>query len=313
MNHVLHGKAVLDIEAAALEHVAGKLDENFSRAVDLLLATPGRVVVCGMGKSGYIARKIVATLISTGTPSIFLHPAEALHGDLGAVLPGEVFMMISNSGETDELVRLVSFARQNDNRIIVLTGSVESSLGIVGDITIDVGVEQEACPLSLAPTASTTSCLAVGDAIAVCLMTARGFNAQSFARLHPGGSLGRHLLGVVSDFATPAVKVEAAESFNNVLIAMTKSDSGIICVIENDQLVGVITDGDIRRALTTHMRDDLFELESQQIMSSKPVTVSENTKCSDADEMMLKRGVNSLVVTGSEGFKVYHNINKRVG
>lgn len=305
-------KEVLVTEAAALHHVAQKLDANFDGAVQAIVAAKGRTIVCGMGKSGHIGKKIFATLVSTGTPSMFLHPGEAFHGDLGMVLPEDVFLAISNSGETEEILKLVPFIKDSGNILIAMTGNPASSLASVADFHLDIGVEKEACPLQLAPTASTTATLAVGDALAVALMKARDFRAENFARFHPGGSLGRKLLGRVRDFMREIVSVTPEQDFKSVLTAMSQSAGGIICVVKNGVLQGVITDGDIRRSLSRNDIQDVVRYAACDIMTTRPRKVTPDTRCSDADALMNEAGINGLLVEGDAGrFFVYHNLNRK--
>lgn len=302
---------VLNIEAKAISFVGSKLEKDFDLIVELLSRSKGRLIVCGMGKSGHIGRKIFATLVSTGTPSMFMHPAEAFHGDLGMVLAEDIFLAISNSGETDEILKLIPFLKDNGNTLISMTGNPQSTLAKVSDFHIDVGVEKEACPLQLAPTASTTATLAMGDALAVALMKARDFQPENFARFHPGGSLGKRLLGRVNDYMKPAVTIESSAEFKTVLSKLTESVGGIICVLEGSKLAGVITDGDIRRKLSNNDVAEVVRLTARDLMSSNPRTVSSDTRCSDADNLMVQKGVNSLlVIDNADNLFIYQNLNR---
>lgn len=302
---------VLETEAKAICFIGSKLSLSFDLIIELLSSSKGRVIVCGMGKSGHIGKKIFATFVSTGTPSMFMHPAEAFHGDLGMVLPEDIFLAISNSGETEEVLKLIPFLKDNGNTLISMTGSPQSTLANVSDFHIDVGVEREACPLQLAPTASTTATLAMGDALAVALMKARNFQPENFARFHPGGSLGRKLLGRVQDYIKPAVTIGTNEDFKAVLSKMAESTGGIICVVEHQKMVGVITDGDIRRKLSKFEVVDVVKLTASQIMSSNPRTISSDTRCSDADNLMSQYGINSLlVIDGADNLFIYQNLNR---
>ena len=214
MNYINIAKEVAKVETEAILATADRLDVNFCEIVEAIKNSNGRVVFSGMGKSGHIAKKIFATFISTGTPSMFLHPGEAFHGDLGMVMPEDIFIAISNSGETDELVRLIPFLKDNGNKIVAMTGAPENStLGISADYTIDISVAQEACPLNLAPTSSTTATLVMGDALAISLMYAKRFSSENFARFHPGGALGRRLLGMVSDYSEEALVLNEESNF----------------------------------------------------------------------------------------------------
>ncbi|MBY6212238.1 KpsF/GutQ family sugar-phosphate isomerase [Microbulbifer agarilyticus] len=305
-------QSVIELEAGELLKLSSKLTGVFDDAVNEVLSSKGRVIVCGMGKSGHIGKKIFATLVSTGTPSMFLHPGEAFHGDLGMVQPEDVFLAISNSGETEELVRLIPFLKDNGNTLISMTGRPESSLAVASKYHIDIGVENEACPLQLAPTTSTTATLVMGDAFAISLMKARNFKPENFARFHPGGSLGRKLLGRVSDFAKPAVSVGVNDDFKTVLGRMAQSEGGIVAVIDRGGLVGVITDGDIKRVLSKHEISSFVDFCANDFMSADPKCVSIDTKCSDADQLMNSFGVNSLlVVDQQEEYFIYQNLNRR--
>jgi arabinose-5-phosphate isomerase len=304
-------KNVLETESAGISCVLNKLDEGFNLVVDVISKSSGRVVVCGMGKSGHIGKKIFATLVSTGTPSMFLHPSEAFHGDLGMVQPNDIFIALSNSGETEEILRLIPFLRDNGNILISFTGNPESSLAKSSNYHIDVGVEKEACPYQLAPTASTTATLAMGDALAVALMHARNFMPENFARFHPGGALGKRLLGRVSNFMKPAVVIDISASFKEIIQAISNSGCGIICVMDNDRLAGVITDGDIRRCLSDSNLEKIIKLNAVDIYSDKPKIIGQDARCIDADEIMRCSGVNSLLVIASDGMPfVYQNLNR---
>jgi len=302
---------VFDIEVSALNFVASKIDSKFDEAVQKIINSKGRVTVCGMGKSGHIGKKIVATFASTGTPSLFMHPAEAFHGDLGMVKVEDVFLAISNSGETEELLKLIPFLKDNGNVLIAMTGNPDSTLGRNANVHIDIGVEKEACPLQLAPTSSTTATLVMGDALAVALMRARQFKPENFARFHPGGSLGRKLLGRVRDFMQPAIEIDKGAGFKSVLSAITRSREGIVCVIENLKVVGVITDGDVRRALSELEIENVLKLSASEIMSKHPKVIFGETNCGDADNLMVFEGVNSLIVADDSGKSyIYQNLNR---
>lgn len=310
--YLKYAREVLRVEAEALKFISAKLDNSFNSIVGHVVEAKGRVVVCGIGKSGHIGKKIAATLMSTGTPSSFLHPAEALHGDLGLVLPNvDIFLCISNSGETEELVKLIPFIRDNRNLLLSMTGNPNSSLARVSDYHLDVGVEQEACPMQLAPTASTTAALAMGDALAVALMKARDFRPEHFARFHPGGQLGRRLLGRVGDFMVPAVAVSVDADFKTVLSKMAESSGGIICVMRENKLVGAVTDGDIRRKLNEYCLERIVASTANDFMTMDPKVVSVDTRCSDADSLMSSLGINSLLVVNELGdYFVYQTLNR---
>lgn len=302
-----------NIEINELNQVYKKNYESFVDVVTNLSNSAGRVIVCGMGKSGHIGKKIFATLVSTGTPSFFLHPAEAFHGDLGLILPNDIFLGVSNSGETEELLKLIPFLKDNGNSIIAMTGNPNSSLATAADFHLDIGVSQEACPLQLAPTSSTTATLVMGDALAIALMEAREFKPENFARFHPGGSLGRKLLGKVSDYYIHASSVHCDADFKTILVCMASSSGGIICVIDdNSDLFGVITDGDIRRKLSSGELEQLLKLKAKDIMSTNPKLVSKDTRCSDADSLMAELGINSLLVKGdNKNLYIYQNLNRK--
>ncbi|WP_186216009.1 KpsF/GutQ family sugar-phosphate isomerase [Burkholderia gladioli] len=295
-NHLESARQVFDIESRALAGVAARLDVSFEQAVELILASNGRVVVCGMGKSGIVGRKIAATLSSTGTPAFFMHPGEAYHGDLGMVTPGDVFLAISNSGETDEVIKLIPFLLGNGNVLIALTGNSASTLARAARVHLDVGVEREACPLQLAPTASTTATLTMGDALAVTLMRARGFQPEHFARFHPGGSLGRRLLCTVDDEMArenlPFVNEDTPTL--DVLDAMTHGRLGL-AIVRRVPGWGIVTDGDIRRAIERH-GDAVLRRTAADMMSIAPSTVRPGTRIEDALLLMQQQGIGALLV-----------------
>lgn len=294
--HIEVARRVLGIEARALETLAQRVGAEFDSAVEAILATGGRTVICGMGKSGIVGRKIAATLSSTGTPSFFMHPGEAYHGDLGMVTPQDVFVSISYSGETDEVVKLLPFLKGNGNYLLAITGRPASTLARAADCHLDVSVAQEACPLQLAPTASTTATLAMGDALAVALMEARGFRPENFARFHPGGSLGRKLLARVEDemVSDGLPLVGPAASVLDVLHVMTAGRLGL-AVVETGEAPGVITDGDIRRAIERH-EGRVFEVRAVDIMTRSPCVVAVGTRVEDALHLAERRGVSALLV-----------------
>jgi arabinose-5-phosphate isomerase len=249
----VHARRVLLEEAAALTQLAERLDTEFDAAVELLVALAGRVVVSGMGKSGHIGRKIAATLASTGTPALFLHPAEAMHGDLGMAAPGDIALVLSNSGESEELRALLPALKRRVSCLIAMTGRPDSTLGRAADLILDTRVAHEACPLNLAPTTSTTTMLALGDALAVAVMEARGFRSEDYARLHPAGSLGRRLLLKVSDImrhGDELAQVPETASVYEAMTAITRARAGLACIVDNTgRLTGVLSDGDSRRFL----------------------------------------------------------------
>lgn len=290
---------VLEIEAAAILGLKQSLDLDFSGAVGSILATRGRVIVSGMGKSGIIANKIAATLASTGTPAFFMHPGEALHGDLGMVTRDDIFIAISNSGETEELVKLLPFLRENGNLVIGMTGNATSTLAKHCGLHLSIRVEREACPLKLAPTASTTAALAMGDALAVALMKARGFQAHEFARFHPGGSLGRRLLQRVRDEmrSSELPFVRPAATAARVLHAVDQGGLGVALVTEDQkQVIGIITDGDLRRALLQHQQH-FFALTAADLMTPSPVSIGADAGMDVALELMAQHQITLLIVT----------------
>ncbi len=297
------GRKTLEIEAAAVLALAERigqppLADAFTAAVRCILACRGRVVVSGMGKSGHIARKLAATLASTGTPAYFVHPADASHGDLGMVTDADVFIALSNSGESEELVRIVPLIKRLGAKLVTITGRVDSTLAQHADIHLDCAVDQEACPMNLAPTASTTAQLALGDALAVALLDARGFGPDDFARTHPGGSLGRKLLTHVADVmrAGDAVpRVGQAAPFSAALLEMTRKGLGMTAVVDDaGALLGVITDGDLRRLLERGV--DLRQLSAGQAMHPNPRTIGEGALAVEAVQMMELHRINQMLV-----------------
>jgi arabinose-5-phosphate isomerase len=297
----------LTIEAAALQTMRDRLEgasaDALVLAVDLLHSCKGRIVVSGIGKSGHIARKIAATFASTGSPAFFVHPAEASHGDLGMVTRDDVFVALSNSGETDELLTIVPIVKRTGAKLIALTGAPNSSLAKLADAHLDTSVEKEACPLNLAPTTSTTAALAMGDALAVALLDARGFQAEDFQRSHPGGRLGRKQLMHVSEVMrsfdeTP--KIAIAASLQDALLEMTSKRMGMVIILDNaDKVTGIFTDGDLRRLLEKSTNLDGLTL--KQAITSAPRTIPPELLAEEAIEMMEKHRINHLVVTDPKG------------
>jgi arabinose-5-phosphate isomerase len=296
-------KEVLLIESREVEALANRLDENFSHAITLILQCRGRVVVTGMGKSGHIGNKIAATLASTGTPSFFMHPAEASHGDLGMITKEDVVIAISNSGEADELLTIVPLIKRMGARLISITGNIRSTLSRASDICLDAHVSQEACPLGLSPTASTTAALALGDALAVVLLDQRGFSSDDYARSHPGGALGRRLLVLVKNVmrsgdAIPSVCIQA--TVKDALLEMSQKGLGMTAVVDADyKPLGVFTDGDLRRAFETGM--NITDCTVNDVMRMKPLTILPEQLAVDAVEIMEKRKVTALLVVNTEG------------
>lgn len=291
-------RQVLDIEADALRTVSARLDRGFADAVQLMLACQGRVVVTGMGKSGHVGCKIAATLASTGTPSFFMHPGEASHGDLGMIAHNDVVLALSNSGESSEIVSIVPLIKRRGAKLIAMTGNPESTMAREADVHLNAAVDKEACPLNLAPTASTTAALALGDALAVALLDARGFSADDFARTHPGGSLGRRLLIHVRDVmhtgaALPHINHGA--SLKSALLEMTEKGLGMTAVVDADgKVMGVFTDGDLRRALEHAL--DLQQARVVDLMTRTPKTIHADALAVEAVEKMETLKINGLLV-----------------
>ena len=300
MNHLAIAKEALIAQAQAVGLLADRLDGEFQRAVELMLECKGRAAVCGMGKSGLIGKKMVATFASTGTPSFFLHPAEAFHGDLGMLKPTDVLILISYSGETEEVVKLIPSLKSFGNKIIAMTGAGKSTLARHADIWLDISVEREVCPNNLAPTTSTLATMAMGDALAVALIEALDFKPMDFARYHPGGSLGRKLLTRVCDVmktSTPVVGLDT--SFHDCLWVMTASRLGLAVVIEQGKLVGLVTDGDLRRALLNNPA--IVNDKVANFMTVNPHTIQADAQLSEAEAYMLNRKIRALPVLAADG------------
>lgn len=299
------GRRTIGIEAAGLQALAARIDGAFSAACRLILESHGRVVATGMGKSGHVARKIAATLASTGTPAFYVHPGEAGHGDLGMITDADVVLALSYSGESDEVLTLLPVLRRQGNRLIAMTGRPNSSLAREADVHLDVSVPAEACPLDLAPTSSTTASLAMGDALAVALLEARGFTADDFARSHPAGSLGRRLLLHVSDVmhagdGIPAVRSGA--TLAEALVEMSRKRLGLTAVVDADnRLIGIFTDGDLRRTLDAG-NVDVRATAIDAVMTRDPVTISARALAAEAAHLLEERKIGSgLVVVDDEG------------
>lgn len=299
-----HPRAVLESakdsiieQARALIEMAETLDGEFVQAVDLILQSRGRLVISGMGKSGHIGKKIAASLASTGTRAFFMHPSEAFHGDLGMVAPEDIVLLISNSGESDEVLRLIPHLKRFGNKIIGLHGNLESTLGLNSDVNLLVKVNKEICPHNLAPTTSTLAAMAIGDALTVTLMKERNFQPEDFAEFHPGGALGKRLLVSVKEsmLTENLPLVEKHTTMRECIILMTKSQTGIAIVHTNTALVGVLTDGDVRRALL--LGDNTLDHSVNEHMSQKPLSVDVNEKLAAAEKIMNDNKVNALVVT----------------
>jgi arabinose-5-phosphate isomerase len=299
-NAIALARQTIATEIEALQIMSERLTTSFQAAVDLILHIKGRVVVVGMGKSGIIGQKIVATLASTGTPSFFVHPGEAFHGDLGMIKPYDAALMISNSGETDEVIRLLPFMKYQKNKIIAMTGNTQSTLAKHADVVLDVFVPREACAINLAPTSSTTATLVMGDALAIALSVERNFQPEDFARFHPGGALGRKLLTTVADVMriNSLPICQKSTKFRDVIHIVNKGRLGIALVVEEGRLSGLITDGDIRRAFDN--TDEYKNLYAKDIMTKSPKTIAPNVRLSDAESIMLDNKISSLVVVDEE-------------
>ncbi len=296
-------KETFDIEAAAVLGLKSRVGPSFAQTVDLILALQGRVVVMGMGKSGHIGRKIAATLASTGTPAMFVHPAEASHGDLGMITAADLVLAISNSGESQEMATILPVLKRLGAPMVAMTANGQSTMALHADVWLDSAVDKEACPLNLAPTASTTAQLALGDALAVALLDARGFRAEDFARSHPGGALGRKLLTHVSDVmragdAVPRVLPDA--NFSALMREMSAKGLGATAVVDADsRVLGIFTDGDLRRLV--EQGADLRGTTAQEVMHNSPSTVDQHALAVDAADLMERNRITSVLVVDEEG------------
>lgn len=310
-------KRVLRIEAEAINALIERVDDNLIKAVDIIYSRPGRVVVTGMGKSGLIGKKVAATLASTGTPALFLHPAEGGHGDIGMVTKGDTVIAISNSGETDEIVKILPVLKRLDIKLIALTGNTNSTLAKASDVVLDVSVKEEACPMGLVPTASTTAALAMGDALAVALLIKRGFKEEDFALFHPGGNLGKRLLLTAGDLMhkgdeIPFVNIKTM--MKDAIIEISSKRLGMTTVIDNSStLRGIITDGDLRRGLE-RWGERFFSLKAEDVMTRNPKTIDKETLAMKALSIMEKHSITSLIIIDSdskvEGVIHLHDILK---
>lgn len=298
-------KDVLNIEASGIVSLIDHLDESFVRAVELLYNCRGKVVVTGLGKSGLVCRKIASTLSSTGTPSFFVHAGDGVHGDLGMIMKGDVVIAVSNSGETEEILKLLPHIRLSELKLIVMTGNPDSNLAKAGDVVLNVGIKEEACPLGLAPTTSTTAALVMGDALAVVLLEKKGFKEEDFAIRHPGGILGRKLLLRVEDLMhrgdqLPLVQEETP--MKETLLEITSKHLGVTGVLDaRGSLVGVITDGDLRRGLES--KGNIFRFKAKDLMTRNPKTISANTLAAEAVTVMESYAITSLFVLENGGRK----------
>ena len=289
---------VLHIESSALTDLSAHLDAQFVKAIELIMACTGRVVVSGMGKSGHIGRKIAATLASTGTPAFFVHPGEASHGDLGMIMPEDVMLALSNSGKSDELLAILPLVKRSGAKLITVTGDMDSPMALLADAHILVAVKREACPLNLAPTASTTAALALGDALAVVLLKIRGFNEEDFARSHPGGSLGKKLLTYVNDVMRTGERipvVQSGASLTDSLLEISKKQLGMVAIVDSaHKVLGVLTDGDVRRLFEKGV--DVRTLTVDEVMSPNPRTITQDVLAVSAVELMQRHHINQVLV-----------------
>ena len=307
MNEIETGKKVLDIEARAIDSLKSRLNQSFSDAISLLYNCKGRVVVTGMGKSGLIGKKISATFASTGTPSFFLHPADGIHGDIGMIMQNDVILAISNSGETDELIALLPVFKKMTMQIICMTGKTASTLSNNSDVVLDVSIKEEACPMNLVPTASTTVALAMGDALAVALLEKRGFRKEDFAFFHPGGALGRRLILHVEDIMHTGETVPVVYKgsyLKDVIYEMTSKKLGVTTVLDdNNRLLGIITDGDLRRLLEkeTGRENDIFKLTAGEIAIKNPRVIQKDALAVSAVQIMETYSITSLVIVNEDG------------
>ncbi|WGE75946.1 KpsF/GutQ family sugar-phosphate isomerase [Actinobacillus equuli] len=301
MNYLASANETLSLYTQAISRLNQRLDSSFNQAVDMILNCEGRVVVAGIGKSGLVGQKMVATFASTGTPSFYLHPTEAFHGDLGMLKPIDVVILISNSGETDDVIKLLPSLKSFGNKIIAMTGNPHSTLAQHANLILNIGVEREACPNNLAPTTSTLVTMALGDAPAIALINARGFKAEDFARFHPGGSLGRKLLNRVKDVMQTKLPIAQPNAdFSTILSVMNEGRMGVALIMQNEDLHGIITDGDIRRTLAQFGAESLTK-KAEQIMSKNPKTISDTTYLAKAEEMMKELHIHSLIALDTAG------------
>ncbi|WP_018651161.1 KpsF/GutQ family sugar-phosphate isomerase [Actinobacillus capsulatus] len=301
MNYLESAKQTLGNYCYEIDRLQQHLSDEFNDAIKLILNCEGRVVVTGIGKSGLVGQKIVATLASTGTPSFFLHPTEAFHGDLGMLKPIDVVILISNSGETDDVNNLIPSLKNFGNKIIAMIGNPLSTLGKHADVILDINVEREACPNNLAPTSSAIVTMALGDALAIALINARDFKSEDFARFHPGGSLGRKLLNRVRDVMNSQLPIATLDTpFSDCLSIMNEGRMGIAVIMQHNKLEGIITDGDIRRALAKFGAETLHKT-AGELMTSDPKTVDENLFIAKAEELMKAQHIHSLIAINKEG------------
>lgn len=301
MDYLPIANEALSLYTQAITRLNHNLDQRFNQVVEMILHCEGRVVVAGIGKSGLVGQKMVATFASTGTPSFFLHPTEAFHGDLGMLKPIDVVILISYSGETDDVNKLIPSLKNFGNKIIAMTGNAHSTLGRHSDVVLDISIEREACPNNLAPTTSSLITMALGDALAIALIKARNFKAEDFARFHPGGSLGRKLLCRVKDVMQSKLPlVSPATSFTDCLSVMNEGRMGVALVVEDNALQGIITDGDIRRTLAKFGAESLQKT-AQDMMSRQPKTISDSAYLAEAEEFMKQHKIHTLIALNAQG------------
>lgn len=308
-----YAKEIIHIESKAIEHLENLIDSTFSEAVNAILTSKGRVIITGVGKSAIIATKIVATLNSTGTPAVYMHAADAIHGDLGTILRDDVVICISKSGNTPEIKVLAPLIKNFKNTLIAITGNKDSFLGKQADFVLNSFVEKEACPNNLAPTTSTTAQLVLGDALAICLLKLRGFSSDDFAKFHPGGALGKTLYLRVSDITSQNMKpqVSTETPIKDVIVEISKNMLGVTAVLEHEKIVGIITDGDLRRMLSS--TDDFTSLKAKDIMSKNPKTIKNTAMAIDALELLEANDITQLIATESDryvGVVHLHNLVK---
>jgi len=308
-----YAKEIIHIESKAIEHLENLIDSSFSEAVNAILTSKGRVIITGVGKSAIIATKIVATLNSTGTPAVYMHAADAIHGDLGTILRDDVVICISKSGNTPEIKVLAPLIKNFKNTLIAITGNKDSFLGKQADFVLNSFVEKEACPNNLAPTTSTTAQLVLGDALAICLLKLRGFSSDDFAKFHPGGALGKTLYLRVSDITSQNMKPQVSTEtlIKDVIVEISKNMLGVTAVLEHENIVGIITDGDLRRMLSS--TDDFTSLKAKDIMSKDPKTIKNSAMAIDALELLEANDITQLIATESDryvGIVHLHNLVK---
>ena len=294
-------KNAIAIEISELENLKNRLDENFLKAVEIIFSAKGKLIIVGIGKSAHVGNKIVATLNSTGTPAQFLHASEAIHGDLGVIQKADVVLCISNSGNSPEIVNLLPFLKEYSSALIGMTGNLNSKLAEFSTVILNSSVEKEACPIKLAPTSSTTVQMALGDALAVSLMELNDFKENDFAKFHPGGSLGKNLTAKVDQFLSPQ-KPQVSENANirEIIISISSSTHGITVVTENNQIIGVITDGDLRRMLMSDQ--DVTKIKAKDIMSSNPKSIDKNALAKEAMAILKDKNIGQLIVTENDQY-----------